>query len=121
MSRSTILTSDSSASWLNSLLSKPALVAQAERMQAATRAKARLTSGKHSAAYRAKYPERCKAHDAASYAIRTGALVPTPCLVNDTSCHGRIEAHHWHGCDQAHRLDVVWLCKRHHELADSEG
>jgi hypothetical protein len=55
---------------------------------------------------------RAKARAAANHAIRDGRLTRLPCL----KC-GRIpaEAHHHHGYDRAHWLDVIFLCEEHHE------
>lgn len=30
----------------------------------------------------------------------------------------KVEAHHHHGYDKAHALDVVWLCVKHHVEAE---
>ena len=43
------------------------------------------------------------------YALKMGRLTKTPCI-----CGSR-EAHHYAGYDLEHALDVVWLCKEHHE------
>ena len=45
------------------------------------------------------------------YALKKGRLKKGICL-----CGSReVEAHHYAGYDLAHALDVVWLCKYHHE------
>jgi hypothetical protein len=62
--------------------------------------------------YAAKYPERYLAHNATSNAIRDGKLTPQPCQ----ECgNENVEAHHE---DYSKRLEVVWLCKKHHAEAD---
>lgn len=58
--------------------------------------------------YRHANPERIKARNAVSNALRDGRLERQPCEV----CGSRAEAHH---LDYARLLDVKWLCKRHHE------
>lgn len=59
--------------------------------------------------WKLKYPERDKAHEITSNAIRDGRLIPQVCFV----CGGApTEAHH---PDYSHPYDVVWLCKKHHE------
>lgn len=56
------------------------------------------------------------AHNAVTRAIETGRLVPLPCICGATPT----EAHHWHGYDKEHWLDVVWLCRPHHRQAHNE-
>lgn len=64
--------------------------------------------------WRAKYPERAKAHQTSSNAIRDGKLSKA------TLCEGcglskRLEKHH---PDYSKPLLVVWLCKPCHTIAD---
>lgn len=66
------------------------------------------------------HPLQRQAQSAVAYAVKTGRLTRGPCIVNDEHCHGRIEFHHWHGYDEDHWLDVVSICKYHHELADTK-
>jgi hypothetical protein len=47
-----------------------------------------------------------------NYALKRGTLVKLPCICGSTE----VEAHHYNGYDLEHALDVVWLCKRHHEI-----
>lgn len=60
--------------------------------------------------YHAKHPKRKAAHHAVSNAIRDGRLVRLPCFV----CGQKAEAHH---PDYDQPLDVVWLCRAHHQQA----
>lgn len=76
----------------------------------------RRHAGKHAqsvAAYRKKHPERWRAQNAVSYALRKGQLVKGSCAQCGTSKD--ICAHHE---DYSKPLDVVWLCRpchiRHH-------
>ena len=46
-----------------------------------------------------------------NYALKTGGLVKGPCICGSPDT----EAHHYAGYDLRHALDVVWLCKKHHE------
>lgn len=46
---------------------------------------------------------------------RARILKRQPCEVCDTQ---RSQAHHWHGYDADHRLDVQWLCQAHHLEAE---
>jgi hypothetical protein len=57
---------------------------------------------------RAKYPERTRAHQVISSAIRTGKLKPQPCRV----CGSLVS--HVHHEDYSKPLDVDWLCAAHH-------
>lgn len=44
-------------------------------------------------------------------ALRKGRITKQPCFCGRVT----VEAHHYAGYDLDHALDVVWLCKRHHE------
>ncbi len=57
---------------------------------------------------RAKYPERFKARNAVSNAIRDGRLTRQPCEVCGDI---KSQAHHE---DYSRPLDVQWLCFKHH-------
>lgn len=61
-------------------------------------------------AYRKQFPQRVRANQAVSYAIRTGRLKKHPCMV----CGEKALAHH---PDYSRPLDVVWLCQPHHKQA----
>lgn len=65
--------------------------------------------------YQKKYPERTKARNATNYAIRSGKLIRQPCKVCGDI---KVDAHHWHGYDKEHELDVQWLCRKHHAGTD---
>lgn len=62
--------------------------------------------------YRRRNPEQQKARDAVKCAIRNGKLTRGPCEF----CGERddVQAHHHNGYDEAHRLDVKWLCRTCH-------
>lgn len=45
------------------------------------------------------------------YALKKGRVFRGKCICGSEL----VEAHHWNGYDLEHALDVVWLCKRHHE------
>lgn len=63
--------------------------------------------------YRRKYPEKTRAQNAVSYALRAGTLTRGPCAVCKTTVD--ICAHHE---DYSKPLEVQWLCRpchiRHH-------
>jgi hypothetical protein len=59
--------------------------------------------------YRAKNPDKYKAHNAVSNGIRDGKLKKGKCSVCGTD--KRVHAHHH---DYRKPLDVVWLCSQHH-------
>ena len=66
----------------------------------------------HTAAYRAKYPEKYMAHTAVNNAVRDGRLYkPDYCEECGNYCNP--EAHHE---DYAYPLEVIWLCKSCHGL-----
>ena len=55
-----------------------------------------------------KNRERLKIKDAVRYAVKTGKLVKLPCI----ECGElKVEAHH---PNYENALDVVWLCRKHH-------
>lgn len=47
-----------------------------------------------------------------NHGLRKGWLVKNPCICGSVT----VEAHHYAGYELEHALDVVWLCKQHHEL-----
>jgi hypothetical protein len=54
-------------------------------------------------------PQRAKVKDAVKYALKTGKLTRLPCFV----C-GELKSQGHHP-DYSRPLDVVWLCKPHHD------
>ena len=60
------------------------------------------------------YPERLKSKNILQRAVASGVVKKQPCFVCGEST---TEAHH---PDYSAPLDVVWLCKRHHEQVHSE-
>jgi hypothetical protein len=64
----------------------------------------------YAAEYRAKHPDRRKAHIALNNALRDGRITALPCLI----CGAEAQAHHTH---YDAPLDVVWLCPVHHKQA----
>jgi hypothetical protein len=68
------------------------------------------------------HPDRERARKAVAWAVKRGELIkPRRCTLKPRlgGCFGRIEPHHWHGYDEAHWLDVVWICRHHRELIES--
>ena len=59
--------------------------------------------------YRLRTLSKCKARDAARYAIKTGNLTKMPC----EDC-GSTDTIHTHHEDYARPLDVTWLCRECH-------
>lgn len=62
------------------------------------------------ARWRNQHPERHQAQLELHRAVRLGEVIPQPCFV----CGKKAEAHH---PNYDAPLDVVWLCKPHHEQA----
>lgn len=67
--------------------------------------------------YARKNPEKQKAWKKISYAIQCGKIIkPNKC----SQCHKEVKnsiqltAHHWHGYDSSHWLDIQWLCRSCH-------
>lgn len=77
---------------------------------------------KRSDKYRQRETNRQKerARVAVKQAVNAGLLRPTGCAMLDNTCRGRIEAHHHLGYEDEHALDVVWLCRSHHEREDAK-
>lgn len=48
-------------------------------------------------------------------AVKGGKVIKGDCAYPNGNCKGRMEAHHW---DYSKPLDVVWFCRKHHEIAD---
>jgi hypothetical protein len=61
--------------------------------------------------YRKKHPEKQKARDAVKSALRAGRSVKGPCAMSECK-DTRVQAHH---ADYSKPLDVVWLCRPHHD------
>lgn len=57
--------------------------------------------------HRKKHPDKYKARQAVSYAVRTGKLVKQPCACGET----KVQAHHH---DYSKPLDVKWVCFKCH-------
>jgi hypothetical protein len=67
---------------------------------------------------RARHPMRHRARDALNSAIRYGKLTkPSSCSsCGRSELSGRqLHGHHHRGYDEAHWLDVVWLCRSCHD------
>lgn len=61
--------------------------------------------------YRKEHPDRYKAQVALNNAVRDGRVIPWPVCAVDTCEESLVEAHH---PDYSEPLQVVWLCKCHH-------
>ena len=61
--------------------------------------------------WRKKNPERNLAHRAVFIALRNGTLIRGICFCGES----KVQAHH---SDYSKPLEVEWLCKIHHVLAD---
>ena len=71
------------------------------------------------AKWRAANTEKRLAHFAVRNALRSGALIKSPCEVCGSGSD--VEAHH-DSYDESRRLDVRWLCASHHsEWHKSQG
>lgn len=64
------------------------------------------------AEYKQKYPERVKAHELVTTAVKRGKLQRTPCAQCGAT---KTEAHHE---DYTKPLEVMWFCREHHREAD---
>lgn len=64
--------------------------------------------------YKEKYPERVKAHQIVSTAIKRGKIQKLPCEKCGST---KVEAHH---SDYSKPLVVNWLCRKHHIEEDKK-
>lgn len=76
-------------------------------------------------AYRAANPEKVAAYKAVKRAKRMNMLTVGPCQVcgltpKKVNGRQRIEAHHHKGYAPEHQLDVIWLCRSHHRIANRQ-
>ncbi len=63
---------------------------------------------------------RRKAVHAVQVALRHKKITrPETCQYPDGCQEKDVQAHHHKGYSSEHRLDVIWLCRKHHEDADS--
>lgn len=63
-------------------------------------------------AWQKKHPERFSVHQQVYRAVKAGKLVRKPCHLCGEI---KVEAHHF---DYSKPLEVEWVCRHHHELAD---
>lgn len=70
--------------------------------------KQKIAKRNHSKTQRHLVPEKIRARDAIYKALKTGKIKRLPCEV---CSNPKSEAHHE---DYAKKLDVIWLCKKHH-------
>lgn len=90
----------------------PHRVAAREAYAETERGKAALLRAKSS--YRQRNPIRAAANNAVSKAVRSGKLKKLPCIVCGAE---KVEGHH---PVYSLPLDVVWLCKEHHQQLHNE-
>jgi hypothetical protein len=68
--------------------------------------------------WESKNPEKRKAHSAINRALRLGKIIrPRVCEICKME-KPDIVAHHWHGYDEEHYLDVQWMCHQCHKDID---
>lgn len=60
------------------------------------------------------FTQKWAANNAVQAAVKKGTLVRQPCQVCGAA---RTHGHHYLGYSDEHRLDVIWLCARHHREA----
>lgn len=59
--------------------------------------------------------EKTRARRAVAFMVRIGELeVPERCQRRQCGRRDKLVAHHWHGYDEEHSLDVQWLCRACH-------
>lgn len=68
----------------------------------------------HERRWRKKYPEKVRAHNATTRAIRSGILKKQPCQFKGCG-ELKVEAHH---PDYSKPLHVIWYCHAHHRVVE---
>jgi len=80
-----------------------------EKIRAYDRARGHRQDSQYLKDYRAKYPNKYRAHGLAYRAVKAGKLHPEPCSVCGTN--ERVVGHH---SDYLKPLNVTWMCQAHH-------
>jgi len=65
-----------------------------------------------------------KARQAVNHAVDYGTLPRANtqvCTINDGTCEGRMEYHHYKGYKKESWFDIIPLCKKHHCIADGKN
>lgn len=91
-------------------------VRQTDSWRSARRARPKTRAELDSAArrmsqWKARNPEKVRAHQAVKAAKKSGAITVHPCACGSTKA---LQAHHHRGYADGHRLDVIWLCRPCH-------
>lgn len=66
--------------------------------------------------YRKKHPEKRMANIIYMNAVGSGKIKKKNCEYPNGKCEGQVQAHHW---DYKKPLEVTFLCRKHHILADN--
>jgi hypothetical protein len=68
--------------------------------------------------WRLANPGGHSAQQSVEMAVKNGLLKkPNICVLSDSTCIGRLEAHHPNGYSEEHKFDIIWLCQSHHRRA----
>lgn len=74
------------------------------------------------AKYAEAHPDRVAARHAVRDALKCNRIAKSDtCSFANQYCRGDLQAHHWRGYDEAHWLDVLWVCQQHHDLIEPEA
>ena len=87
-----------------------------DKIRAYDRSRGNRQDKEYLANYRAKYPNKVKAHRAVSRAIKSGLLYEEPCA----NC-GSSDKTHAHHDDYAKPLNIRWLCAACHQAWHKEN
>ena len=69
--------------------------------------------------WKARWPQKVKAHHAVAHAVITGHLLAVRTLLCIHCLNPATQYHHSHGYSDAHKLDVVPVCDHCHRLIHS--
>jgi hypothetical protein len=73
----------------------------------------RKKNAARSLSWRKRNPDRIRVNKIVYVEIRSGRLKKQPCFCGNQ----KVEAHHE---DYTRPLKIIWLCKKHHVMADKE-
>lgn len=72
--------------------------------------------------YAKEHPEKTRARYCTRKAIKDGKIIK-PAFCDNAGCMNtsKLEAHHYLGYSEEHKLDVIFLCKKHHSAAHEKN
>lgn len=100
--------------WVEKEIERHRLKSERRRALGLTKRQSREKRTESSKKHNFNYPLKAKARAKLQNEVRQGRIIPRPCFVCGEE---RSEAHHE---DYAKPLDVIWLCRPHHNARHNE-